>query len=217
MLIEINNVNGASAITQETAKRCLDEFDGDLYGVEMGVAYGGGIFGIGKNWKGRGTVWGFDTFEGHPQDEMLERCEASRVSGGIGSHAARCMDHWYQPNVYGADGIKYDFIRSKLDEAELTNVHLVKGLVTDTTDVSFISKLHYALIDMDYPQAQKDGYELLKNKFVPGGYLCLHDMIPHGHIHGCYEVYQDIINEGLFTVVAEIPQSYLVVLKRNLW
>lgn len=215
MLIEINDVNGASKLTQATAIRCLVEFDGPLYGVEMGVAYGGGIFGIGQSWRNRGTVWGFDTFEGHPQNEMLERCEASRNSGGINSHAARCMDHWYQPSVYGPDGIKYDHIRSVLDRADLSNVHLVKGLVTDKTDVSFIPYLHYALIDMDYPQAQKDGYELLKNKFVPGGYLCLHDMIPRGHIHGCYEIYQDILKEGLFSLVQEIPSAYLVILKKN--
>jgi hypothetical protein len=215
MLTELNSTNGANVITQDIAKKCLNEFTGHLYGLEMGVAYGGGIFGIGTNWKERGTVWGFDTYEGHPQDEMLSRCEISRNAGGINSKAARCMDIWYQPNSFGPDKIKYDYIRSELDRHNLSNVHLVKGLVTNKTDVSFIPHLHYALIDMDYPQAQRDGYELLKNKFVPGGYLCLHDMIPHGHIQGCYEIYQDILNEGLFELVTEVPNSFLVVLKKK--
>lgn len=213
MLIELNDCGNASAITQSIANKCLEEFVGHLYGVEMGVAYGGGIFGIGTKWGDKGTVWGFDTFEGQPQEEMIERCEASQNAGGINSVAARCLDHWYKK--YGTDKIGYDYIRSELDKANLTNVNLVKGLVTDKTDVSFIPSLHYALIDMDYPQAQKDGYELLKNKFVPGGYLCLHDMIPEGVILGCYEVYQEILNEGLFEIESETPSAGLVVLRKK--
>lgn len=219
MLTELNEENGASKFMQEIALRCLNEFDGTLYGLEMGIAYGGGIAKIGSKWKGRGVLWGFDTFEGHPIEEMLERCEVSRKSGGRKSHAAICMDRWYTHNFAGfetgMDKIKYEYIREEMDKLGLSNVNLVKTLVTDKTDVSFIPYLNYALLDMDFPQAQKDGYELVKDKFVKGGYLCLHDMVPRGHIPGCWEVYQEILNEGLFEIVEEIPKSYLVILKRK--
>jgi len=219
MLAELNEENGATKVIEAVTNNCLNEFDGHLYGLEMGIAYGGGIAKIAQRWKGRGELWGFDTFEGHPVEQMLERCEASRNSGGLKSHAAICMDLWYQENnrgfETGIDKVKYDYIRQELDKQGLDNVQLVKGLVTDKTDVSFVPYLHYALLDMDFPQAQKDGYELIKHKFVKGGYLCLHDMVPRNHIPGCWEVYQEILNEGLFELVTEEPWCYLVVLRKK--
>lgn len=214
MLKELNAFNGASVYTNECVERCKTEFEGPLYGAEMGIAYGGGIRGVGIIWGTRGTVWGFDTFEGHPK-ELAEVCEYSKEDGGADSFAATCMDGWYKDPKFGPNDIKYEFIRHELDDEGLTNVNLVKGLVTDQTDVSFIPKLHYALIDMDFPLAQWNGYNLLKNKFVPGGYLCMHDMIPKEHIHGNYEYLQQILAEGLFEVILERPKSYLIVLKKK--
>lgn len=212
-LKEINEANGADKITQSIALRCLDEFEGHLYAVEMGVAYGGGVQGIGRKWKDRGTIWGFDTFEGHPVDEMIDRCEGSRNAGGKDSPVAHCMDMWY--SQYGLESLTYEHIRGILDNENLTNVHLVKGLVTDQTDVSFIPKLHYAFLDMDFPKAQWDGYTLVKDKMVPGGYLCLHDMVPRGFIAGCWEYYQQMLADGLWDIVAEMDHNGLVVLKRK--
>jgi len=216
MLLELNENNGADKLTQAIALQCLTEFSGHLYGLEMGIAYGGGVQDIGKKWKDRGTVWGFDTFEGHPIYEMIPRCEDSQKAGGINSFAARCMDGWYNDtNKYGMEKFKYEYIREQLDVQGLDNVILVKGLVTDKTDVSFIPELHYVLLDMDFPQAQWDGYNLIKDKIVSGGYLCLHDMIPRGHISGCWEKYQQIMAEGMWEIVSETPSSYLVILKKK--
>ena len=70
-LLEINsfdsgNGNGADIITHMYASQCLDEFEGHLYGVEMGICFGGGIEKIGKQWKDRGNVWGHDMIKpGH--------------------------------------------------------------------------------------------------------------------------------------------------------
>lgn len=213
-LKELNDVNGASKLTHEYAAKCLTEFSGDLCGVEMGIAYGGGIRAIGKLWGNRGTVYGFDTFEGHPK-QIAEICEFSKKDKTL--HAANCMDPWYDnKNEYGTDRIKYDFIRSELDKENLTNVKLVKGLVTEKTDVSFLpNKIHYALIDLDFPISQWDGYNLLKNRIIKGGYLCLHDMIPAGHIYGNYEYYQKMLSEKLFDVVIEDNSSLLVVLRKK--
>jgi FkbM family methyltransferase len=215
-LIELNEVNGADKLLDRVAKNCLREFNETLYGVEMGIAYGGGAQRLGHTWKGRGFVWAFDTFEGHPNSDMVARCPDTQAAGGMSSTAATCMQYWYDnKETYGVEKLKDDYIRTELDKFGLFNVMLVKGLVTDQLDLSAIPKLHYAFLDMDFPRAQWDGYLLVKDKIVSGGYLCLHDMIPNGHIPGCYEKYQQILDSGLWDLILEDKQSYLVILKRK--
>ena len=87
-------------------------------------------------------------------------------------------------------------------------------MITENTNIDFIPELHYVLIDMDFPIAQWNGYNLVKNKIVRGGYLCLHDMIPKGHIHGCHERYQQILKENMFKIILEDIPSYLVILEK---
>lgn len=211
MLRELNDVNGASAITAKYTSKCLEEFDGELIGVEFGVAYGGGIERIGKLWKGRGIVYGFDTFSGHPQ-EVADVCEDTKKDGGKNSHAATCMNPWY--NQYGMDQLSIEYIRQELNKEGLNNVHLVKGLVSSDTDVSFIPYLNYCLIDLDYPQSMTDAWNLVKNKIVSGGYLCLHDVVPNGHIKGLWERYQSMLSENLYELVEEVNNSYISVLRK---
>lgn len=208
----LNDTNGASKLTLEIAEKCLIEFEGQLTGVEMGIAYGGGVEAIGKLWKGRGIIYGMDTFEGHPQ-EIAEICEDSKAAGGLNSFAARCMDGWYQSPEYGTKAIKLKYIQSELDKQSLSNVKLVKGLITDKTKLKF-KELNYCFIDLDYPLSQWQAYNLVKNLIVKGGYLLMHDMIPKGHIPGNYERYQHILSEGLFEIVKEDHPSYLAILKR---
>jgi hypothetical protein len=217
MLVELNEFCGADRLTQDAAVRCLTEFEGPLYGLEMGICYGGGVQKIGLAWKERGTVWGFDTFEGHPQEEMIERCEATKQAAQVMEdvHTITCMERWYNDPEYGREKFTYDYIRKGLDELGLSNVHLVKGLVTDQTDISFIPKLHYVFLDMDYPQAQWDGYNLVKNLIVPGGYLCLHDMVRPNHMPGNYDMYQKMLAEGLFDIVTESDPAITAVLKKK--
>ena len=210
------NPNGCDAdiYTKQYAQQCMTEFEGHLYGVEMGICFGGGVEKIGLQWGNRGDIYGFDTFEGHPIKEMLPRDKWAQESGGEQSMAAVCMQHWY--STYGFEKCTQEYIQAELDRQNLTNVHLVKGVVTDQTDVSFIPYLNYAFLDMDWPQAQWDGYNLIKHKMVQGSYLCLHDMIKPGHIPGCYEVYQDMLAEGLFEWHWEkIEPTLLVVLRKK--
>lgn len=214
MLTEINTENGADILLHKLAEQCKTEFSGELYGAEFGVAYGGGVQNIARIWKDRGTVWGFDTFEGMPKQLALIDPYVIEA-GGLNSRVATCMDVWYNKSEHGLDKCKYDYIRSNLDAQGLTNAILIKGLITEKTDLSFIPKLHYAFIDMDFPLSQWNGYNLVKNKIISGGYLCMHDMLPESHLHGCYEQYQRILQEKLFDVVAEYPKSHLVILKRK--
>jgi hypothetical protein len=214
---QLNDTNGASDITFKYSEICKSKFSENLNGVEMGIAYGGGIERIGKSWKNRGTIWGFDTFEGHPK-EIAKSCKYTMevTTPDKEAHATYCMDPWYNDPNYGTEKFKYEYIRENLDSQQLDNVVLVKGLITEDTDISFIEgDIHYALIDLDFPISQWVGWNLLKNKIAKGGYLCLHDMIPYGHIHGNYEYYQQMVSENLFDVVEEVPQSYLVVLQKK--
>jgi len=210
---ELNDTNGASKLTAKVTAQCLEEFSTDLIGAEFGVAYGGGIERIGKLWKDRGIVYGFDTFEGHPK-EVANDCKASKEAGGLNSFAALCMDEWYRSPEYGTEAIKLKHIQGELTRQGIDNVKLIKGIVTKKTSIDFIHYLNYCLIDFDFPVAQLNAYNLVKGKIVKGGYLCLHDMIPKGHIHGNYEVYIQILNEGLFEIVSEHEPEYLVILKK---
>lgn len=213
-MIELNDTNGASHWTGLITKQIMNEFSGELYGAEFGIAYGGGVERIGKLWKDRGRVWGFDTFEGHPK-EVGELCPASKEAGGKNSFAATCMDSWYHNPDFGVERLSYKHIRYELDRQGLTNVTLVKGLITDETDISFLPNLHYCLLDLDFPLSMWQAYNLVKNKIVKGGYLCLHDVIPKDHIYGMYDYYTRMLEEGLFDIVEEKNNYLLSILKRK--
>lgn len=210
----LNDTNGASHYTGLIVQQVLKEFIGNIAGAEFGIAYGGGVESIGKLWKGRGIVYGFDTFEGHPK-QVAEKCEYTIEAGGSGALATWCMDQWYNSPDYGTEAIKYDYIRYQLDKQGLDNVILVKGLITDKTDVSFLPELQYCFLDLDFPLSMWQAYNLVKDKIVKGGYLCLHDVIPKGHIHGCYEYYQKMLAEGLFEIYKEVPECLLAILKKK--
>jgi len=206
------NLNGeVGEILFDIAERLKTEFTDKLVGCEMGVAYGGSIETIGRLWLGRGTIYGFDTFTGHPK-EIARECEFCQLHGGVKSHAASNMDGWY--DYYGRDKYAYDYIRAELDKQNLTNVILVKGLITDTTDISFIDTLHYCFLDLDFPLSMWQAYNLVKNKVV--GYLCLHDVFPATAMPGNFEVYEKILEENLFSVYYENRNvNYPVILKRR--
>jgi len=209
-LINLNDTNGASADLLCIAKRVVKQFKSNIIGAEFGVAYGGGVEAIGKIWKNRGIIYGFDTFESHPKyvAETDPECEFS-----INSHAAYCMDPWYKK--YGKEKLSTEYIQSVLDSQGLSNVKLVKGLVCSGTNIDYMPYLDYVTLDLDFPISMRQAYSLVKDKMTKGSYLCLHDVIPRGHINGLFELYQEIKNENLFQVVIENYSSYLVVLKRT--
>lgn len=122
------------------------------------------------------------------------------------------MDEWYKADKYGKGGLSYDYIRGELDRQELDNVILVKGLITDKTDLSFIKKLHYCFLDLDFPLSMWQAYNLIKGKIVKGGYLLLHDVLPVGHIHGLTEYYEKM-KDG-FEVIGEYQSEHLAILKK---
>ncbi len=219
-MISLNALNGAETHTLEVARKLLYRNDDPLAedplcGVEMGVAFGGGVEALGKLWKGRGVVWGFDTFTGHPQEEIALKDPAAE--GGLDSIAARCMDQWYlsADKAFAKENTTFGLIRSQLNEQGLYNVVLVPGLITPETDVSFLPPLHYALLDLDYVLSMRTAYGLIENRIVPGGYLCLHDVLPVVHIPGLNAFYREILASGKWDVVVEEPNCYLAILQRR--
>lgn len=198
----LNKDNGAFDHTIETVRKCLTEFSGELVGAEFGIAYGGGVEEIGKVWKGRGTVHGFDTFAGHPD----------QTSYSLKSHEARCMDLQYHFN--GRSGLSYEEQRAELDRQDLSNVVLHKGLINDES-LKGIDRLHYVLLDMDIVSAMILGFTLVDPLIVPGGFLCLHDVIPRGHIFGLFGLYKEIMATDRYELIGEYQSSYLVILRRK--
>jgi hypothetical protein len=204
------DTNGASQILLDIASKTLEEFKDNLIGIEMGIAYGGGVESIGKMWTNKGIIYGFDTFEGHHKEIALKDpdCDYS-----INSFAATCMDGWY--STYDHAELTLEYQESELNRQNINNVKLVKGLITENTNIDFIPYVNYCLIDLDFSLAMKNAYKLVEPKLVSGAYLCLHDVIPHGHIKGLNEFYEQIKNSGKYTLMGEFFNSYLAVLKKK--
>lgn len=203
-LVELNDHNGASAVTYSYAKRLAVEFPDDhLYGVQMGIAYGGGVERMARLWSGRGDVYGYDTFEGHPT-HLVEDPQ---------DREATCMDHWYRPDIYGTKKLDYGYQSEVLKD--LTNAHLIKGEV-NAHSCDGIPHIHFALLDMDILPSMLAGYEAVSDKIVIGGYLLLHDVVTHNNIPRLYEWYNNEIKPlPIWDVVYEDEGTHLAVLKRK--
>lgn len=207
----INNVNGADYLMLGVAAMIRKKFKNNLVGVEMGTAYGGGPEAVGKLWCNIGEVHAFDTFEGHPVE----------LAKDPNSFEARCMDRWYDNRFAGNERIPmltqemltYEYQREQLDKQNLHNVILHKGLI-NSESLNTIPYIHYALLDMDLVKSMEIGYEIVKDKIVKGGYLCLHDVIPNGHIEGLYDYYTNILATKNWKIIMDCPASYLVVLEK---
>lgn len=201
VLVNLNACSTAASEILYVAERVLKEFKSDIIGAEFGVAYGGGVEAIGKMWKGKGIIYGFDTFEGQPK-HIAE-----------GTRAASALDEWCEK--YGKEKLAFGYIQSVLDSQGLNNVKLVKGLITSDTKIDFIPYLDYVLLDLDFPISMRQAYELVKDKMTNGSYLCLHDVIPDGYTDTLFQLYLEIKNENLYKVISENPQNNLVILKRE--
>ncbi len=204
-MINLNIINGAAHILNYWQVKLASKFEKDLIGVEMGIAYGGGVEDLASIWKGRGKVYGFDTFEGHPDFLSKEKYSAE----------ARCMDHWYNPLMFGTKALSYEFQRDTLLAQNLDNVTLIKGLINKDSckDIPYI---HYALLDLDLYESMKVAYKAVRDKFVTGGYLFLHDVLPDGHlplIHDWW--YKEVLpKENIWKSIGEWPNQFLAGFER---
>ena len=199
-MISLNAFNGAQTVLSYYQMRLLSKFENGLIGVELGIAYGGGVELLGAMWKGRGDVYGYDTFEAlHPDQLATEKF----------GFQARCMDHWYDPEVFGTEALSFDFQRKQLDIERLTNVHLVKGLITEDSckDLPYI---HYALLDMDIEASMRTGWDAIKNKLIPGSIVFFHDVVPKTHIPAVSKFfYDEVLKDETLELIGEWPMEFL--------
>jgi len=193
--------NNAHEICLDYCQKLLTEVNTSLIGAEFGSAYGGGVESIGKLWKGRGIIYGFDTFTGHPKQLAVD----------LQNVEATCMDFWYQkfPN----DELSYEYQRAQLDKQGLDNVILKKGLINELS-CKEIPYLNYALLDLDILASMKIGYEAVKDKITENGYLFFHDVVP-GHLPLLKDwFFNEIISNGLWKIIGKWESSFLVGVKR---
>ena len=208
-MISISKINGADQVIKRYVSSVNENKNGSpLLGVEMGIAYGGTLEMCAREWLGgKGFMWGYDTFEGHPKNLAPEKEEFERD----------CMDIWYDPKVYGKEKISIEYQAKALKDAGIDNVTLVKGLVNEHS-CDDIPYLNYAFLDMDMYESMKEGYKAVKDKILPGYVLFLHDCTPPLHIPRLFHwLYDEVLEEDrdMWKVVGEWGQSYLVGLVRT--
>ena len=196
------NVGNHTAFIQIAALERLMKLFPYIVALEVGSAYGGAVETMATYLKGRGKVYGYDTFEGHPKDLGLDFKE---------SHA---MDSWYQDPHFGTDILDYDYQRRILDENGLDNAVLVKGRVNKHS-FDDIEEAHLVMIDLDMVNPTKIVYEALKDKIVFGGYLLFHDTVPADHLPLLHNyVYKEVMKDKKWKFHADYPKSYLTILQR---
>lgn len=204
-MISLNVINGAQTMLGYYLMVAIGKFQNNINAVEMGIGYGGGLEILGYILKGRGQAYGFDTFEALHPDHLAENKF---------SFEARCMDHWYDPSVYGTAALSYDFMRKQLDTEGLNNVHLIKGLVNKDSCAD-IPIIHYALLDMDIAASMKAGYDAVIDKMAKGGFLFLHDAVPKDHIKAVGDWYENVVKmDQRVKVIGEWPMNFLVGLEK---
>ena len=202
-MVSISDAYGVDQHLLKYSEIVRDSFD-EPVGAELGVAYGGCIEKIGKLWSlKRGTIYGFDTFEGHP----------THISYSKSATESYCMDDEYAR--YGhRERLSYEYQRAELDRQGLGNVILVKGLINEKS-FDNIPELHFAYLDLDLINSMVLGWTLVRPRMVSGGYLCMHDVVPLGNMTGLWGLYQEILAYGEYELVKEIPSSLLVILRRK--
>jgi hypothetical protein len=210
-LMWLNAGNQAGPAEIDLWERLLKEFpDDELTMLKIGSAYGGGVEMCSKLIYGRGKVYGYDTFEGHPRDLADDQTDLE----------AWCMDMWYEGGKFkpflSVDRLKYEYQRRILDEQFLYNAILVKGRVNEHS-FDDIEKIHFAMLDMDLIKPTVTAYNAIKDKFVPCGYLCMHDTLPPNHLPKIHDfAYDVVLKDGRWHLENELPDGNVTIFKRKL-
>jgi len=185
--------------TLKYTQKLIEKFKSPI-GCEFGIAYGGMVESIGKQWKPHnGIIYGCDTFTGHPK-ELSQHNYISRT----------CMDAHYK--IYGTQTLSYEYQRAELDKQELYNVILIKGLINKNI-LKNVPILHYSLLDLDIDKSMDIAWEITKNKTIIGSYIFVHDCIPAGILRKWY-IKNISINNDFKELEVDIITG-LIVLERT--
>jgi len=202
-MIILNEIgNKAHSVCLDFCTHMLTDVKGPLVGAELGIAYGGGVEEIGKLWKGRGTIYGFDTFEGHPK----------QLAKSKDDFEATCMDLWYKN--FPQEMLSYEYQRAQLDKQGLDNVILKKGLINQHS-CDDIPDLNYCLLDLDMYTSMVVAYEAIKNKMLPGSYLFFHDVVPATHLPMIHDWFFDVVLvDGRWELVGTNEDNFIAGVRR---
>lgn len=178
----------------------------EVIALEIGSAYGGAVETMAKFLKGRGKAYGYDTFEGHPED----------LSDDSLSGEARCMDIWYvHPDFGRGKNLSYKYQRKVLDQQGLDNAILVKGRINKHS-FDDIKEAHLVMMDLDLVKSTEVAYFAVRGKIVLGGYLFMHDAIPANHLPLLHKfIYNEVVTDKMWSIEAEIPDMNLLILKHK--
>lgn len=211
----INTVNGADKILLKYLAQTRADWPNDerLVGVYMGIAYGGDVEAAARVWSKRNDnyhVYGYDTFEGmHPRE----------LSDDGNDFQAWCMDYWYSHKDWGTDDLACQYQRDTLDDMGFKDTTtLVKGLVHEDS-CKDIPKIHLCFLDMDIRRSMEIGYQAVRDKIAPGGYLLLHDVIPPKHIpqlsQWCYHGQVLGTDKEMWEVEGEHTTQFTTILRKK--
>uniref|UniRef100_A0A6M3J0N6 Putative methyltransferase n=1 Tax=viral metagenome TaxID=1070528 RepID=A0A6M3J0N6_9ZZZZ len=201
----LNAGSNTSKLQLDCIEMLLQKFPEHLTLLEIGSAYGGGVEMMAKMVGDRGTVYGYDTFEGHPRDLAVK----------IDDPEAYCMDMWYNNPMWGTKDLNYEYQREILDEEGLDNAILVKGRLNENS-FDDIEKAHFVLMDLDMVNPSKIAYKAIKDKIVPGGFLFMHDIYPpHNLPHLHKWAYKEVVPDPMWVLEGEFLHSYLAILRRK--
>lgn len=201
----LNTHNGADKVSEMYIRRMLREYKDDLYGVIMGVAYGGDVEAVAKIWKDSGHVWGYDTFESlHPK----------HLAVNMKDDEATCMDFWYE--TMGTEKLSLEYQRGVLHKLNLNNAHLVKGEVT-VQSCEKLPVIHYAFLDMDMIKSTQIGWKAIKDKIIKGGFVLFHDALPEKHLGGRIYKYiqKEIRDQDGFREYARYEHCHTLVIQKK--
>lgn len=204
----LNASNSTANIEVEFVKTLLTTFKEDLTILVVGSAYGGEVDTLSQIVYGRGKVYGYDTFEGHPKDLAFSSKNLE----------ATCMNMWYNSDLdcYQKDKLTYEYQRKVLDERKLTNAILVKGRVNEHS-FDDIEKAHLVMLDLDMIIPTIIAYNAIKDKIAQGGYIFFHDAVPHDHLPMIYHFVHDGVYKEVsrWDKILESEPGLLSILRRR--
>lgn len=164
---------------------CLQEkLEGNV--IECGVFRGGSLIQIGlklKQVSPEKILFGVDTFEGHPYNTPEDQAENGKILHKKGLFATNQMEK----------------IQNVLDQKNLKNIHLYKGLVEDVLPRFDKEKFCFAHLDLDLYLSTKQAFSFVASHIAEGG-IVIFDDYGDPEAPGVKKAVDEILGESLVII-----------------
>jgi O-methyltransferase len=147
-------------------------------------------------------IWMYDTFEGMPKPEEIDRFH--------GEKPGETIRHWESLQREGGGS---EWVRATVDDVKANvdrtgyppnKLHYVKGMVEDTIPAQAPSQIALLRLDTDFYASTKHELEHLYPRVVPGGVVIIDD---YGAFQGCKQAVDEYIKEnGLKVLLSRIDE-----------